>query len=282
MKYRLKGPANGSGAAEPIDKTIEDTWRRVAKAIAAPEKDPEAWAERFYNAMCDFRFLPAGRVIAGAGAGRPGDPVQLLLCHGHHSRRHERHLRKYARGGADDAAGRRHRLRLLHPAAARRLREGGRRRRLGPALLHGCVGRDVPHDYVGRLSPRRDDGDPSLRPPRYRKPLSRAKREPGRLRMFNLSVLVTDAFMQAIEEEAPWQLQFGGTVHHTLPARELCDKILRATYAFAEPGVIFHRTASTARTTCGIAKRSAKPNPCLTAETWIFTSEGPRADRRAC
>src|SRR5437773_3874282 len=77
MKYRLKGPANGPIAGEPIDKTIEDTWRRVATAAAAPEKDPQLWAERFYAAMSDFRFLPAGRVIAGAGAGRQ---VTLFNC----------------------------------------------------------------------------------------------------------------------------------------------------------------------------------------------------------
>ena len=67
-----------------------------------------------------------------------------------------------------------------------------------------------------------------------------AKREPGRLRKFNLSVLVTDAFMEAVEEDAAWQLAFGGTAcRKVLPARELWDKIMRATYAYAEPGVIF-------------------------------------------
>src|SRR5205085_961947 len=71
-----------------------------------------------------------------------------------------------------------------------------------------------------------------------------AKLEPGRLRMFNLSVLVTDAFMKAVEENAPWELSFGGadgakTTWKVLPARELWDKIMRATYAYAEPGVIF-------------------------------------------
>src|SRR5437660_12710394 len=70
MKYRLRGPANGPIAGEPIDKTIEDTWRRVASACAASEKTPEPWAERFYAAMSDFQFLPAGRVVAGAGAAR--------------------------------------------------------------------------------------------------------------------------------------------------------------------------------------------------------------------
>jgi ribonucleoside-diphosphate reductase alpha chain len=73
MKYRLKGQSG-----EPIDKTIEDTWRRVAAAVAAPEAEPQRWAEQFYAAMADFRFLPAGRVIAGAGAGRNG--VTLFNC----------------------------------------------------------------------------------------------------------------------------------------------------------------------------------------------------------
>jgi ribonucleoside-diphosphate reductase alpha chain len=66
-----------------------------------------------------------------------------------------------------------------------------------------------------------------------------AKREPGRLRMFNLSVLATDAFMAAVKEDAPWELKFAGTTFKVLPARELWDKIMRATYAYAEPGVIF-------------------------------------------
>src|SRR4051794_6831998 len=65
MKYRLRGPTG-----EPLDKTIEDTWRRVARTVAAAETDPDFWSRRFYEAMEDFRFLPAGRVIAGAGAER--------------------------------------------------------------------------------------------------------------------------------------------------------------------------------------------------------------------
>jgi len=66
-----------------------------------------------------------------------------------------------------------------------------------------------------------------------------AKQEPGRLRMFNLSVLVSDDLMRAVKEDAPWELTFKGVAHKSLPARELWDKIMRATYAYAEPGVIF-------------------------------------------
>ena len=54
MKYRLKGP---DGA--PVDKTLEDSWSRIARALAAPEKDPGLWEERFHGAIANFRFLPA-------------------------------------------------------------------------------------------------------------------------------------------------------------------------------------------------------------------------------
>ena len=66
-----------------------------------------------------------------------------------------------------------------------------------------------------------------------------AKRDPARLRMFNLSVLVTDAFMAAVKNDADWPLVFAGEVYRTVRARDLWDQIMRATYDVAEPGVIF-------------------------------------------
>ena len=66
-----------------------------------------------------------------------------------------------------------------------------------------------------------------------------AKRDPGRLRMFNLSVLVTAPFMQAVKDNASWELRFEGVVYKTVSARALWERIIRSTYAYAEPGVIF-------------------------------------------
>ena len=52
MKYRLKGPGG-----EAVDKTVADTWRRVAWALAEPEKDRAAWTDKFYSALENFAFL---------------------------------------------------------------------------------------------------------------------------------------------------------------------------------------------------------------------------------
>ncbi len=236
MKYRLTAP---SGA--PLDKTIEDTWRRVAAALAEPEREPAKWAERFYQAMEDFKFLPAGRVVAGAGSGRA---VTLFNC--------------FVMGAIPDDMG--GIFAHLREAALTMQQGGGIGYDFSSLRPRGAPVKGVGADASGPLS-FMDVWDAMCRTimsAGYRRgammatlrcdhpdieAFIEAKHEPGRLRMFNLSVLATDAFMQAVEENAPWQLTFpsgpGGTVAKVLPARELWDKIMRATYAYAEPGVIF-------------------------------------------
>jgi ribonucleoside-diphosphate reductase alpha chain len=66
-----------------------------------------------------------------------------------------------------------------------------------------------------------------------------AKREPGRLQNFNLSMLVTDPFITAMEADADWSLVFGGLTYKTVKAKALWNSIMRATYDYAEPGVLF-------------------------------------------
>ena len=72
MKYRLKRP-DGT----PVDLTVEDTWRRIARAVAEVENEPARWEEEFYSALEEFKFLPAGRITAGAGTERS---VTLFNC----------------------------------------------------------------------------------------------------------------------------------------------------------------------------------------------------------
>ncbi|MEM9784001.1 MAG: ribonucleotide reductase N-terminal alpha domain-containing protein, partial [Pseudomonadota bacterium] len=72
MKYRLKAPGG-----DPVDVDVAATWDRVAEALAAVEADPDHWRPRFRAALDGFRFLPAGRILAGAGTGRK---VTLFNC----------------------------------------------------------------------------------------------------------------------------------------------------------------------------------------------------------
>ena len=232
MKYRLKSP---DGA--PVDKTIEDTWRRVARSLAQPEGAPAEWEQRFFEAMRDFRFLPAGRILSGAGTDRR---VTLFNC--------------FVMGDIpDDMSGI---FEHLKEAALTMQQGGGIGYDFSTLRPKGAAVKGVGADASGPLSfmdvwdamcrtimsagSRRGAMMATMRcdHPDIEAFID-AKREAGRLRMFNLSVLVTDAFMTAVKEDAPWQLTFKGTVYKSMPARALWDKIMRATYAYAEPGVIF-------------------------------------------
>ena len=236
LKYRLK-----TAAGVPLDRSIEDSWRRVAKSLARPEGDTaaerKAWEARFYGALEDFQFLPAGRILAGAGTRRN---VTLFNC--------------FVMGEIpDDMAGI---FTHLKEAALTLQQGGGIGYDFSTLRPKGAEVKGVGADASGPLSfmdvwdamcrtimsagSRRGAMMATLRcdHPDIEAFID-AKREPGRLRMFNLSVLVTDAFMQAVREDAPWSLVFGETTYSVVQARDLWDRIMRATYDYAEPGVIF-------------------------------------------
>jgi ribonucleoside-diphosphate reductase alpha chain len=232
MKYRLKH-ADG----RPADKNIEDTWDRLATALSEPEIDSEAWRKIFYNALEDFKFLPAGRIVSGAGAKRK---VTLFNC--------------FVMGSVpDDMAGI---FESLKEAALTMQQGGGIGYDFSTLRPKGALVSSVGADASGPLSfmdvwdamcrtimsagsrrgammavMRCDHPDIEL--------FIEAKREAGRLRMFNLSVLVSDDFMRAVKDDSSWELTYDSTTYKSISARELWDKIMRATYAYAEPGVIF-------------------------------------------
>ncbi len=232
MKYRFK-----SADGEAIDKTIDDTFHRVGTALAQAETSPEDYADEFYEALRDFRFLPAGRIMSGAGTERD---VTLFNC--------------FVMGDVpDDMSGI---FESLREAALTMQQGGGIGYDFSTLRPKGAAVKGVGADASGPLS-FMDVWDAMCRTimsagsrrgammavMRCDHPdiesFIEAKQEPGRLRMFNLSVLVSDDFMQAVKEDATWELVFNGTVYNSLPARELWEKIMRATFAYAEPGVIF-------------------------------------------
>jgi ribonucleoside-diphosphate reductase alpha chain len=233
MKYRLKGPGG-----EVMDKTIDDSWRRIANALAEAEpKDKDAWANVFFEAMRDFRFLPAGRIVSGAGTARK---VTLFNC--------------FVMGDIpDDMSGI---FEHLKEAAVTMQQGGGIGYDFSTLRPKGAAVKGVGADASGPLSfmdvwdamcrtimsagSRRGAMMATMRcdHPDIEAFID-AKQEAGRLRMFNLSVLITDPFMKAVKNDEPWELTFNGSTFKSLPARELWNRIMRATYAYAEPGVIF-------------------------------------------
>ncbi len=231
MKYRFRD------AAGQADADLDATWWRVARALAAPERDPGRWAERFHEALSGFKFLPAGRVIAGAGTGRT---VTLFNC--------------FVMGTIpDDMSGI---FENLREAALTMQQGGGIGHDFSTLRPQGAPVKGVGADASGPLSfmdvwdamcrtimsagSRRGAMMATLRCDHPDiEAFVDAKRDPKRLRMFNVSVLVTDAFMKAVKDDADWDLVFGGRTFKTVKAKALWERIMRATYEVAEPGVIF-------------------------------------------
>jgi ribonucleoside-diphosphate reductase alpha chain len=270
MKYRLKAP-DGT----PVDTDVADTWARVALAAAQAEAPSQrrAWALDFAHAFAGHRFLPAGRILAGAGTERA---VTLFNCFvmgaipdsmdGIFSSLREAALTLQQGGGIGydfstlrpkgapvagvgaDASGPVSFMDVWD-AMCRTIMSAGSRRGAMMATL-ACDHPDI-EDFIA------------------------AKQTQGRLTNFNLSVLVSDAFMAAVKDDAPWDLVFAGRVYKTLRARELWDRIMRATYDYAEPGVIFIDRIN-AENNLSYCETIRATNPCLTSDTWIMTGDGAR------
>jgi ribonucleoside-diphosphate reductase alpha chain len=234
MKYRLKS-ADGTA----VDRTLADTWERVAKAAAAaePKRQRARWAKAFREAMADFAFMPAGRILAGAGTERS---VTLFNC--------------FVMGRIEDDLT--SIFENVKEAALTMQQGGGIGHDFSTLRPKGALVKSIGADASGPVSfmdvwdamcrtimsagARRGAMMATLRcdHPDIEAFID-AKADPARLRNFNLSVLVTDAFVRAVREDAAWPLVFDGKVYKTLPARALWDRIMRATYDYAEPGVVF-------------------------------------------
>lgn len=256
MKYRLHGP-DGT----PLDLTVEDTFSRVADALAAAES-PDAqshWAARFKAALTDHRFLPAGRILAGAGTGRD---VTLFNCFvmgtvpdtmaGIFDNLKEAALTMQQGGGIG------YDFSTLRPKGARV--EGVGADASGPLSFMDVW--DAMCRTIMSAGSRRGAMMAVMRcdHPDIEEFID-AKRAPGRLTMFNLSVLATDPFMAAVKADGDWPLVFNGKTYRTLKARALWDRIIAATYAYAEPGVIFIDRIN-ARNNLHYCETIQATNPC--------------------
>ena len=231
----------------------------MAVAEAELEDQRVAWFERFRDSMLDFRFLPAGRIIAGAGTARS---VTLFNC--------------FVMGTVPDSLG--GIFDHLREAALTMQQGGGVGMDFSTIRPNGAAVEGVGADASGPLSfmdcwdsmcrtvhsagQRRGAmmGCLAIDHPDIEAFID-AKRDPLRLRNFNLSVLVTDAFMTALGADADWPLRFQGKIFRTIRARDLWNRLMRSTYDCAEPGVIFIDRVNAANNLKHCESISAS-NPC--------------------
>lgn len=255
-KYRFRS------GDDIFDKSIDDTWRRVARALAGVEdSDATGWQEKFYSILKDFRFLPAGRILAGAGTGRD---ITLFNC--------------FVMGSIEDSMD--GIFDALKEGALTMQQGGGIGYDFSPLRPQGAAAQRVGSIASGPVSFMRiwDSMCATLLSTGARRGAMMAtlrcdhpdieqfidaKQDPKALRNFNLSVQISDTFMQAVHDNNDWPLVFptealtdkkGGTVMRSWPgyqedvpcrilrhvsARKLWSRLMHATYDYAEPGVLF-------------------------------------------
>ncbi|HDX8359605.1 TPA: adenosylcobalamin-dependent ribonucleoside-diphosphate reductase [Aeromonas hydrophila] len=271
-KYRLK-----SKDGVPIDGTIDETYQRVARALAGQESQPDVWYEPFLWALRNGA-IPAGRITSNAGAFEHKPATSTINCT----------VSGTIEDSMDDILGKVHEAGLTLKAGCgigydfSTLRPRGAFVSGAGAYTSGPLSFMDIYDRmcftVSSAGGRRGAqmGTMDIRHPDVVE-FIQAKREDGRLRQFNLSLLITEEFVKAVKEDAPWQLIFPYTareveqdgitlddptqvfwadwpnregvvfnelgqvackVYKTLPARKLWNVIMTSTYDYAEPGFI--------------------------------------------
>ncbi len=310
-KYRLTAK-DGS----PIDVTMDDTWRRVATALAGVEDERlrEHWNERFLWALRKGA-IPAGRIMSNAGALAHKPATSTINCT----------VSGTVRDSMDDILNKVHEAGLTLKAGCGIGYEFSTLRPRGAYVSGAGAHTSGPMSFmdiydrmcftVSSAGGRRgaqmgtfDVGHPDAID------FIRAKRENGRLRQFNLSLLVTDEFIEAVRSDREWLLAFpmpareydpeqhdledrhsfvwrewpdtegyvtnedglvACRVYKMLPARRLWDVIMTSTYDFAEPGFVLIDRVNEMNNNWWCENIRAT-NPCVTADTWVHTADGPR------
>lgn len=243
------------------DRDYRQTAARVATAVALAEQKKERahWQKKFSDALDDFKFIPAGRILAGAGTGRA---VTLFNCFvmgtipdsldGIFTHLKEAALTMQQGGGIGMD------FSTLRPKGS--LVEGVGADASGPLSFLDCW--DAMCKTVQSAGQRRGAmmGCMRIDHPDIEAFID-AKRDPARLRNFNLSVLVTDDFMQKLADDADWPLVFGGKLFGTVKAKALWQRLMLSTYDTAEPGVIFIDRVNR-QNNLGYCETLSASNPC--------------------
>lgn len=285
----------------PSEQYVEQMWQRVAGGIAMMEKTDalkKEWAQKFYEAMQDFKFVPAGRILSGAGTGYE---VTFFNCYVIPSPKDSRGgimenithtVEIQARGGGVGIN-----LSSLRPSGARVRKVNGTSS--GPvswAKLYSAANHDVIQQggsRRGALMLMLHDWHPDVLQ------FIHAKEDGKSIPGANLSVCISDSFMEAVKNDENWVTRFPDTsdpdydahwdgdiekweksgrgvkVYETLKAKDIWDQICTSAWASAEPGLHFLERSNKWGNTWYFEKLLST-NPCVTGDTLVATSQGWR------
>jgi ribonucleoside-diphosphate reductase alpha chain len=295
-RYALKDETG-----KPIEHTPEEMWRRVSHAIAQVEhkKDRDVWEEKFYGAMQDFTFVPGGRILSGAGTGYKVTFYNCFVIPSPHDSRGGilktlgNMVEIMSRGGGVGIN-----LSSLRPRGARVSKVNGFSS--GPcnwAELFSVATKDIIQQggsRRGALMLMLWDWHPDV------EEFITVKQDLARINGANLSVCVSDSFMEAVKNDADWNLVFPDksdpdydtkwdgylpnwialgkkpVIQKTIKARALWDLIATAAWKSAEPGVVFMERYNKWFNNYYYEYVNCV-NPCVTADTLVSTTNGIRS-----
>lgn len=299
------------------DETIDDTHLRVAEELSRVEKEREIWKEKFLYALRDFKFVPGGRITSNAGTGLRGTTYINCFVDGFSGEDQD------SMEGIMDA---------LKRQALILKSEGGYGFCVDPlrpkgTFIHG-IGNETPGSVrmldmwdtqsavitagSGKKSDKKE-AKQKIRKGAQMVTMScwhpdieefiTAKQTPGRLTKFNMSVLVTDDFMKAVENDEDWNLIFPDyenckeeyrkfwvngdinswkqkklpiKIYKTIKARYLWELIMNSTYNRNEPGVLFIDTINRLNN-LNYCEHINATNPCVAGDTKVAVADGRNA-----
>src|SRR3989338_1330129 len=297
-RYSLKDKAG-----KPLEKNPREMWKRIAKAVSKVEKKSKqpAWQKEFYWAMKDFKYVPGGRILAGAGTGYR---VTFYNCFVIPSPKDSRDgiletlkqmVEIMAHGGGVGIN-----FSSLRPKGARVKKVNGHSS--GPmnwAELFSLATKDIIQQggtRRGALMLMLWDWHPDI------EEFITVKKDLAKVNGANLSVCVSDRFMEAVKSNEDWPLLFPDLddpeydeawdgilenwielgkkvkIYKTIKARSLWDMIAKAAWASAEPGVVFMERYNKWNNNWYFNKINCV-NPCVTGDTKVATTLGIRKMR---
>ena len=228
----------------PGEKHPWDLWKRQAKALASVEKTPELqekWEASFFEALRNFKFVPGGRIMHGAG--REDITTTLNNCYVVGIKTdsiksiydcviQEAMTYKYGGGCGHD-------LSILRPGGDEILGTGGNS--CGPVGFMNLFSENT--NTIAQHG-RRGANMQTLRVdhPDIEKFIEIKTGDIDMVKYSNISVLLTDEFMEAVQSDSDFDLQWGGKVYTTVKAKDLWMKIIEHAHASAEPGLLFWDT----------------------------------------